>query len=259
MFYLRVFIQTLLQSKLASALLLLSLGGVFGTLTFKNDFERLVLSQKGQEAENPYFYAVIPEDKNVSYLRRKLMELPGVKKVSMMDEGKITEHVKAVLESTQVSFDESLLDLRYSGMKVGLSPDLKPRSLNLIRSYIKRLAGEKEVTLGAVKRPEISKGKAPLKLVFMKTTQWAPMAFLGLYLVALFFISQTLRKESWLIETYQRKSNVYEKSLSYSQAPLLVGLVVMTVTKGAAVAPLLLGLVLGLTAILMIGKRRVAF
>lgn len=259
MFYLRIFFQSLFQSKLSLALALLSLGGMFGTLAFRENVEKLVLSKKVRENSNPYFYAVIPETANANYLRRKLMSLPGVKQVNMMGDQKITEHVRSVLESTQITFDDQLLDLKYSGLKVGLSPDLKPRSLNLIRNYIKRLAGENEVTLGAVKKPEIEKSKAPLKLVFLKTTQWIPAGFLAIYLLALFMISQSLRKESWLIETYQRKNKVFEKSLAYSQAPIFLGLIVLTVTKGAMIAPLLVGLTLGLALLLTLGNKKEVF
>ncbi|MCR9203399.1 MAG: hypothetical protein NXH75_02400 [Halobacteriovoraceae bacterium] len=259
MFYLKIFFQSLFQSKLSLTLVLLSLGGMFGTLAFKDNVEKLVLSQKALESSHPYFYAVIPDTANANYLRRKLLSLPGVKQVNMMGDKKISEHVRAVLESTQIAFDESLMDLKYSGLKVGLSPDLKPRSLNLIRNYIKRLAGENDVTLGAVKNPELTKTKAPLKLVFLKTTRWVPALFMLMYLVGLFLMSQVLRKESWLIETYQRKNKVFEKSLTYSQAPIFLGLIVLMVTKGASVAPLLMGLTFGLILILSIGKKKEVF
>lgn len=229
--------------------------GLFGTLAFENQLKKTVYLQEEGGEKNPYFFAIVPDKVNVSYLRRKLVSLPGVEAVSLLEGEKITTHVRSVLESTQVSFDGGLLDLKYSGLKVGLSPDLKPRSLSLIRNYLTRLIGEKDVTLGAVKKPIQEEKVNPLKVKAARLIQWSPYFFLCLYILSLFMMRGNLIRESFLIETYQRKSKVFEKSLSYAQAPAIMGLMSFSLLTGGKTVFLLIILSASLGLLVTLGKR----
>ena len=255
MFYLKIFSKSLAYSKIASTIMFFSLVALFVTQLNIERIERLVLNQDSLLDKNPYFYAIIPETSNINYLKRKLIDLPGVKKVGLLSQKKIKEHVRTVLESTQVSFDSNLLDLNYSGLKIGISPDLKKRSLNLIRNYIKRIAGEGDVTLGAVKKPLSNEKSKKRGSIILTLVGLFPLLFLSIYFSSLALIGKNLRKECWLIEVYQRKKNIFRKCMILSQLPIILLLFsFFLLGKGPALTSLIF-FILGLLSIIVFNKK----
>ncbi|MEC7275431.1 MAG: hypothetical protein VXV96_03850 [Bdellovibrionota bacterium] len=255
MFYLVTFYRTLFSKPMVAALWGCGLFLITFSFVGRGTLEsKLVLSTKPTQV-NPYFFAVMPKGINAEYVKRKLLDIPGVDKVNLMAEASIESHVKSVLESTQLDWDSDILDLNYSGLKVSLSQDLKPRSQKLIRNYLTRIAGEKDVTLGAIKTPRQEESKLNLTHLFDRVFYWLPFAGIGLFLLSLFSIREELGKESFIIETYQRRNRVFERGMAYAQAPVLLLMGALAFSYGT-VALIGLGITgLGLFVILGLGIK----
>lgn len=232
MFYIGTFYRVLFSKPLLASFWVLSLSGLIFTSFFQKDVTKL-MGVKVVEKRNPYFYAVMPSDINTSYIKRKLVDIPGVEAVSLMAKEQITQQVKAVLESTDLDWEGDLVDLNFAGLKIDLSPDLKSRSQNLIRSYLTRLTGEKDVTLGAIKEPLTNTLESSKTYSLSSYYHYFPVLFLGLYVITIFIMRNSLGSESFIIETYQRKTKVFEKSLFYGQLPILALLITASVLQGS--------------------------
>lgn len=253
MFYLDFFFKTLLKKPMAS---LLWGGSVLGVilLSFYGDQWEKVLREKKtvQRNENPYFFALMPSKTNISYLQRKLLEIPGVEKVLTLSEKKVSHQIKSILSSSQISWKEDI-DLNYSGLRIFLSSHLKKHSQNLIRSYFSRLAGKKDVTLGAIKYPEIKKRELSL---WQRKKHWWPSLIIGsFYFLSLLFLFPSYSKESAIVEYYQRKERIYLKSLILSQGPLFLLLLGGGLFFNQRIWPLLGFLVLSLCFFLIWGQK----
>ena len=188
--------------------------------------EAIKLSAMGRgeaKKELPYFFALIPKDLNSNYVKRKLIKLPGVQKINQVSEDKVNGHVKSILAESKVALDDSLMALNFSGLKIYLAASLKESSQKLIRNYVSRLAGESEVTLGALHRPQDDPQKSEMFL--------SKHFSIGLSLLAgtVFFICmlsfwKKLERASFVYEQFQRRTRVFEKSLTYAHLPLLCAL-----------------------------------
>ena len=191
MFYIKTFYKVLLSKPMSAAMWFLGLALITLSFTGKKSAEGFLTLQATKVNKNPYFFAVMPKEINTGYVQRKLLDLPGVEKVNVMAQESIVGHVRSVLESTQLEWDQDILDVDYTGVKVFLSPDLKSRSQSLIRNYLSRIAGERDVTLGAIKTPTKVKQKLSLSGVLDKSFNFLPILGVGLFLLSLF----SLRKE----------------------------------------------------------------
>jgi hypothetical protein len=258
MFYLGNFFKSLLAKPLAAIMWGLTLSGLASTVIFKEDVESFLGSQK-IIANNPYFYAVVPAEINTSYIQRKLKNLPGVETVALLAKEQVGEQVKAILENTLensgVSWEEDLSDLNYAGLKVALSPDLQARSQDLIRNYLSRLAGGKDVTMGAVKKPLLPE-KTDRKSYSRALGVALPSLLVLFYLISLLLMKGTLGKSSFLLETYQRKRNVFEKSLFFGQAPILCFLIYGAFYNGTSGMAALLVYLLGMILVVASSQTR---
>lgn len=253
MFYIIHFYKTLFAKPLIGLLWVGAVVGLISSVTFEKRI-KTVLGQTKVESKNPYFYAVMPANINTSYIQRKLKGLPGVESVYLLNKESVGQQVKAILESTQIEWDQELLNLNFAGIKVDLSPDLKSRSQNLIRSYINRLAGDKEVTLGAIQKPLNLSKKMPINWLQI-ASDYLGLVFIVISLIVLWANMAHLGKESFLIETYQRRSRVFERSFFYGQAPILTALAIGSVLKGGVLLVALGVYLIGLAILFGIGTK----
>ncbi len=204
---------------------------------------------------NPYFYAIMPKKINSGYVKRKLLELPGVEKVFVLSEAKVSAQIKSILSAANLELDDNLVDLSYAGIKVSLSPDLKESSQDLIRNYLTRLTGKNEVTMGAIKSPEVKKVESKSFISenrFLVLTIMASAA----YFIALGLIYRPLKEESFVFEQYQRKKQIYLKTLSYTQAPILVGVILSAMIYKISMIPLVGGVVFSMAFYLILGEKK---
>lgn len=258
MFYLVNFYKSFIHRPLVAIVYMGTLVALVSVIFFEKNVSDFLGAKKAKK-NNPYFYAVVPADINTSYIQRKLINLPGVEGVALMGKEQIGEQVKAILENTLensgVEWDQDLSDLNYAGLKVALSPDLQMRSQNLIRNYLSRLAGDKDVTMGAVKKPFIE--PTSVKTSISNTLLFViPAVIVIFYIMTMFLLKNTLGRSSFLLETYQRKTKVFEKSLFFGQVPVLCLLLYAAFFKGTAGLAAMLVYLLGIILVLGAGSSK---
>ncbi len=255
MFYLKIYYEVLFKKPTALLFWVSGLFILFFSFLAKPQIQKLLTIETTVQNHRPYFFAVMPKKVNAEYIKRKLLDLPGVDNVNVMAQESIIGHVKSVLDSTQLDWDQDMLDLNYAGLKVFLSPDLQPRSQSLIRNYLTRIAGEKEVTLGAVKKPQRKKDKIQYQDIFSRFINYLPLVGVFLLLLSLWTIRNDFGKKSFIVETYQRRSQVYERGMAFAQAPLIFILGLFAFFYGFPAIAGLIIFTLGLVLLLGLGKR----
>lgn len=256
MFYLNLFFKGLLHRPWAG----LVWGATAVTILFLSisgpNVESLLDKELVSQVDiNPYFYAIMPKKINSGYVKRKLLELPGVEKVFVLSEQKVSSQIKSILSQASIEWDSELLDLNYAGIKVSLSPDLKVRSQDLIRNYLTRLTGKNEVTMGAIKAPEVKKVQSKSfysQNKFLVITLAVSLA----YFISLGMIYRSLKEESFVFEQYQRKTQVYLKTFSYSQTPLIAAVIFSCIYYKLPMMPLMAGIVFSMAFYLILGEKK---
>tara|TARA_R110002072_G_scaffold1989_2_gene16277 strand:- start:4214 stop:5002 length:789 start_codon:yes stop_codon:yes gene_type:complete len=180
---------------------------------FNSEINNQVNALFKQKNAGPYFHALLNGDQNSSRISRKLKSLPGVKSVKIVAQNDLKKQVSDIINADQLQIDSSLFDLDLVGMKVEFANGISVRSQELIRDYLVRLVGQNNVSLGAVKAI-LEKVKAKKFLFFM--SKWGgdlvSLIILGLWYLALLFMVDSFDKTSYLVEQFQRRSNVSVKS-----------------------------------------------
>lgn len=182
----------------------------------RNELSNLAFNKMSISGQEPFFYALIDDRENQSRIARKLRALPGVKRVDLLSSKSITSKASEVIKNVGVGLDSDLLNLDYSGLKIVFVKEVSMRSINLIRDYLNRLVGKKNITMGGVKEPHSNKLKISDVLVFLKS--WGSsltLTILFVMWVTIFFLFEnTLAHNSYLIENFQRRKNVSVKMLT---------------------------------------------
>ena len=256
MFYLNFFFKGLLHRPWAAAVWVMSALTVLTLSVLGPEIETLWENKSVAVKEvNPYFYAIMPKKINSGYVKRKLLELPGVEKVFVLSEENVSSQIKSILSAASIEWDEDLMDINYAGIKVSLSPDLKGSSQDLIRNYLTRLTGKDEVTMGAIKSPEVQKVESKSFYSENKFLVLSLVASLA-YFVALGMLYRSLKEESFVFEQYQRKKQIYLKAFSFSQAPILAAAILSFIIYKLPMAPMAAGIAFSMAFYLVIGEKK---
>jgi len=256
MFYLNHFFKTLLMKPLCFCLWSLSLVGLAFTLLFEAPLTKSITHLTNVKIDNPHFYAMIPGEEGLGYLQRKLSTLPGVKRVGIVSEKVLSKKIEGLMGD--LSGDESLdsFSTSFAAIDVIMAKGLKKRSQNLIRDYLKRVSSNKEITLGPVIRSS-SKKKGNTFLGFF---QQYFLLFLAvgsflLYIASNALFLKELRKQSFLVENFQRKSLVFSKSFSSGQTPIMLALIIAMAMEIKVAYFLFITILCSLFIVHLIGKR----
>jgi len=235
MFYLKQFFKVVFSnpvSGISFCVLTISLTIFIG----HNDlFLGKILNVYRPSHPDPYFFALITSNDDVSEVARKLARLPGIKDVKVEDPKKIQKEAKELIHNMGVDVPEYLLESEYKGMKVILNKEVNERSMALIKEYIVRLIGVGQVTLSNVKVDDQALDAKYVQLYhFFESYGVVSLSLVLLipWFVLLLFFRRNVRKTAFLIEHYQRKNNVGIK---------IAGLGIITIVSLSNVASLLVG------------------
>mgnify|MGYP006298324219 CR=1 FL=1 len=235
-FYLKEFFRHFRKNALWAGTYALTTFCLVLALSFQGVIQENVSRHIKVENKTSYFNALISARHNHSRVARKLRDLPGIRRVEEMSEKKIQAEVKELMGSIDlnVSSISKDLDLRYAGLKVILTQELKKESLELIRNYIHRLVGKDQVTLGPVVKPDLSgqRNTGVLK-VFSKWGSWFLIAVLGGgWIFSGVALSLSLREHAYLLEQFQRRQRVACKVMAAGTLTLLGGSILFVVPFG---------------------------
>ena len=254
MFYIKFLFEIFIEKPVIAFGYTIGLTALITLMTFSSNINEKFAVISQSESTNPHFYAMIPSTENISYLQRKIRKLPGVVKVKTLSEKKIMGQVRKILGDVKMDIDPTTFATTYGGLEVILAHGLQVRSQELIRSYLERISPSKDLSLGAIQSG--TKGKT--KVATFLENYFAMIASAVLFIIYAFsslLLIKPMRKQSFLVETYQRKSGVFTKASIYLHLPLLVILTVLAVMQVSNAIVLLLLTVSLVTAIVSTNKR----
>lgn len=211
MFYLNFFLRTIIKNPLKGGtflMLTVILLASFGVKDLMQSHFEKKMSTKNPAGD--YFHALIPSKYNDKRIARKLRGLPGVEVVEVLDKSIVSKEVDRVLGDFPADVADSL-KIEYFGLKVTYINEITKRSQELIRSYLKRLVGEKEVSVGQIFQMEKENdAKKRIK-------KWLTTAIIGSFsfcwFVSFFLFNTQLKEVSYIIERFQRRKMVALKSM----------------------------------------------
>lgn len=163
---------------------------------------------------SPYFNALISGEKDISFIKRKMQQLPGVDSIKIKKKLNAKTELNNIIPNSSIS--DALGAKTFTPVKIFLNANITKSSRNLIREYLTRLMGKESVTFSRVKYPaKINLKKYPFFKVF---SNWsgAYFAFIcfGLWIVSTILIAPYFYQQAYIIEKFQRKSSVGIKMYS---------------------------------------------
>jgi hypothetical protein len=250
MFYLNQFIQNIKRHPVwGSAFLFTTLTLIMCAMNF-TALESYIFKTSKNLQSGPSFHALISGDENYQRISRKLLELPGVQKVSHMSKVEIQSQVKSVLKNVDFEMKVEEMNLNYVGLRVTLDRGLQTRSQNLIRDYLVRLVGAEKLTLGAIKvtpKSEIIKNQ-----IFSQFREWGvtivSSSFVVIWALVAFGFSVQVKRSSYLIEQFQRRSKVGLKVMLIATMSIFGLAFALTISIGNLS---IVGMIIGLSLLLM--------
>lgn len=208
----------------------------------------------GKSVSLPFFYALIDSDRPYERAMRKLRELPGVALVSQVSSKELEKSLKQTIESAGLEMAELVRGPQVAGIKVVFSKGLAAEGQNLIRDYLSRLIGESHVTLGAVSTPDANLFKTTSSLgKYRAYFPWVALSILSfVWIWTLSVLFKEWKARAYIIENFQRRSNVLPKMIFSITVPTIIFFLVANLwiapLEILVVAPLaIFGLVLSLS------------
>ncbi len=151
MFYLSLFFRLIREHPLKGFIFVL-LGGLFVlTLLMQDTFNEFLQSKIAKKDHFSYFYVLMSSNENHEDVTRKLRDLSEIKQVETLNQEVIAEEVKKILSELDVNILDSALNIDYVGFKIIFSFKTSAKAQQLVREYVERLVGKKNLILGGIK------------------------------------------------------------------------------------------------------------
>ena len=108
-----------------------------------------------------------------------------------------------------------IFEKKYTGVKIYFEKGLSLKGQELIKKYLSRFIGSKKIVLGktiAEKNYKIKKQKSEEKV---KSIFWFynVLPLFILWMISFKLLGKIIKKRSYLIENFQRRNNVYLKTI----------------------------------------------
>ncbi len=211
MFYLEQFKRTFILMPGRFILLFLLSWALFYSFAQKESFYNYVSSLVKAESKSAYFNALLSASINPKEIQRKVIKLPGVKRVSIINETDINREVKKVVKDLKVESEFIEKDLSLTGIRVEFEKTMQLRSQELIRDYVARLSGKDNITLGALHRNPKGLVNKSIYIAQMNFNLafWGVASLLILLWISLFHsIRMHIKNLHFILSRFQRRKNL---------------------------------------------------
>lgn len=260
MFYLNQFCKTIIDQKLKGlAFIFLSFALCFSLLQ-RNEVKNLFSFSK-KIIQKPYFNALLPSGKEASIIASRLERLPGVEEVKLVGHKIDPNKIKAMGVDISSGVLESVFGKNYQTIKVVMEKDLETRSQNLIKEYLGRLVGDRDVTISEIKMPvKIELNPNDPSFLMDNYADIYLVAILSvLWFFSCFGVIRSIQMNSYLIEKFQRRSEVAMKTFVTGMIVLFIPICVALMAFGSFPLKELAVLAIILSMAVMFAKRKTAF
>jgi hypothetical protein len=185
---------------------------LFNFIGFRVEVEKGINQFVSSKIAKPHFYGLVDQKINPEGVRRRLMALPGIVKVTTIDKTEIKSKVGKIIAEMDEELELGDMDLDYAGMKVVFDTKIRSKGQEMLKSYLTRLVGKQNIILG----PTISSNRQETT-----TTTWIRKwgYYLILSSIAIFWLMLTwqlthnLFHESKVVEKFKRTNRVSEKTM----------------------------------------------
>lgn len=173
-------------------------------------YEKKIVSLIPKFENEYYFNSLISKDIELEQVRTKVIDLPGVISFEALSKKDIKSAVKGL--SAEVGFSNSEIKMMSSlnSFKINLQDNLSQKSIDLIREYLKRIAGDDNILLGAVTKK--INNDVVIKSFLMAIKDWPMQVVVGflflLWTICFFTFNSRITNYSYIIEKFQRRSSV---------------------------------------------------
>lgn len=222
MFYLKEFSKLFKNHLMLSIILAVAIMGLV-TSVHQREFIKSELSLNQKTHNMPYFNALVSDKINLDSIRRKMKMLPGVFAVSVVENKDLNKELGHLKNNFGSDIISELSSLNYKRLKIQLEEGVHLKNQQLVKEYLSRLVGKKDLTIGSIKNPRQLKIKQDDSL--MQLLNYIDIYLVGFFMVLLTITIMLLLKpvnnQAYIIEKFQRKNKVNVKIM-------LSGLVAIT-------------------------------
>lgn len=134
---------------------------------------------------NSSFIALIDVKENHERVFRKMISLPGVERIKKISHEEVSKRVGSILDRVEGKEYKNIFKFKYAGLKFVFKKGMKDDSIKLIKQYLVRYVGEKNVIVG----PSIKPDKGLIKVNAYKRKISQAVFYLVISLLALINLS----------------------------------------------------------------------
>lgn len=213
MFYLKQFFKIIRENSLKGFLfLLISISFVLIIGNWKFVKEK-ILDLYPDYMKGPSFYALISSSEDYLNIQRKLISLPGISSARILERELVNKQAEKIIKNFQLN-DQEMGTLDFIGLEVMFDKNINERGQELIRNYLIKLAGENNITIGKINYlPERDNIKVLMDYINDVGVWVIGLLFSVFWIFSLVIFKKEVKKASYLIEQFQRKSLVEFKIL----------------------------------------------
>ena len=163
--------------------------------------------------KGPSFYALISSGQDYLNIQRKLISLPGISSVKILEKETLKNQTEKIMKNFQLA-NEDVGIFDFIGLEVMFDKNINDRGQELIKNYLTKLAGDNNITMGKTTIPP-EKDNIKSIMDFINQGGWwaVSLIFSFLWIFSLLIFKKEVKKSSYLIEQFQRKSLVELKIL----------------------------------------------
>lgn len=210
MFYLKAILNIFKSHFVLMAFNILALMVFLTSINYRTEITDF-FSLDNKTNRSPYFNALVSGAKDISFIQRKMQQLPGVESVKIKANIDAAKELNNLIPNT--SINEALGAQTFTPVKIFLNSNITASSRKLIREYLTRLMGKESVTFSRVKYPaKINLKKYPYFKVFSNWSgAYFAFIFFGLWMISVILIAPYFHQQGYIIEKFQRKNAVSVK------------------------------------------------
>lgn len=157
-----------------------------------------------------YFNALVSNEVQLEFLKRKISELPGVIGFETVARDIQKKHIQKLNQEVNLTKEEMGEFSKMVSVQVSMTPELNQSSINLIREYMQRLAGSDNVVLGSVNKKLNNEFifKNIIEIIKVWPLQILISVSLLFWIISFLTVRFEMNRIAFIIESFQRKKNV---------------------------------------------------
>lgn len=156
--------------------------------------------------EGRYFHMIVKGDRDYSFLKEKLEDLPGINQVKIVDQNTIGQKTAEVIQELDLEIPVNIKKTHYTGLTVYMAEDLGKRNLELMKEYVARIVGKDNLTTTSIIEAKKAKDQNWLIATLKEMPQIYVVTVLAIIWNLMFFIFISQFKQfSFVFERFQRR------------------------------------------------------